>query len=474
MKRATISLEHPGSKSPALTMVILAVLFAAGALHWILFLNYGNLTFKAQDWGKEYIYYSLIQQAISTGQMPYHISVAFHGTPRFLALPEVNLSPQILLLPLMSIGRFILVNIIILYSVGFVGCLLIKHRYNLSLMAFSTMFLLFNFNGHLTAHIGVGHSMWAGYFLLPLFFLFTSDMLEGKSPETGPIKIAFVLFAIVLQGGFHIFVWCTTFLILILIFNWKYLRPLLFTLVSTAALCAFRLIPAAFALVGKREKFIWSYPTLRDLLDAMITIREQTPDRLRPWGTPGWWEYDIYIGVIGLIIIVYFGIYLRFSKRPELEDHAYRAFDLPLLITALFSLSYFHAFLTRVPIPLLRSERVAARFLALPLVILIFISTIRFDRVQRGLRQNLKVRILSIAGLVVMSLGFVDHSYLWSVTRLEQIYRNRVVDLTIPKVLSQHDAPYKILLWTSTAVSVAAIVILVTLAYRRTRPKRVV
>ena len=469
MRRATISLEHPGSESRALTVTVLAVLFAAGALHWILFLNYGNLTFKAHDWGKEYIYYSLIRQAISTGRLPYHISVAFHGTPRFLALPEINLSPQILLLPLMSVGRFILVNMIILYSIGFIGCLLIKHRYSLSPMAFSLMFLLFNFNGHLTAHIGVGHSMWAGYFLLPLFFLFTSDMLERGSAGTGPIKVAFVLFAIILQGGFHIFVWCATFLILVLIFSWRHLRSLLFTLISAAALCAFRLIPAAFALVSKREKFIWSYPTLRDMLDAMVTIREQTPDRLRPWGTPGWWEYDVYIGVIGLIVLVYFGIYLRFSKRPELRDYAYRAFDLPLFVASLFSLSYFHAFLTRVPIPLLRSERVATRFLALPLVILIFISAVRFDRVLRGLRHTVKLRIVSVAGLVVMALGFTDHSYLWSVTRLERIYRNRVVDLTIPEVLSRPDATYKMLLWTSMGISIAAIVILVTLAYRRTR-----
>jgi hypothetical protein len=80
------------------TVIILVVLFAAGLLHWLLFFHSGNMSFNAHDWQKEYTYYSVLKEAIQTGAIPYHVTVAFHGTNRFLALPETNLSPQILLL----------------------------------------------------------------------------------------------------------------------------------------------------------------------------------------------------------------------------------------------------------------------------------------------------------------------------------------------------------------------------------------
>jgi hypothetical protein len=448
-------------------VVLIVLLFAAGACHWILFLHYGDLSFKAHDWGKEFIYYSLIKQSLGSGQIPYHISLAFHGTPRFLALPETNLSPQVLLLAFMGVGRFVMINTLILYSAGFLGCLLLMRRYRLSIVPFAMFFLVFNFNGHITAHLGVGHSMWAGYFLLPLFFLFLLELIEERPKRTSPFKLAFILFAILLQGGFHIFVWCITFLILVLIFNWRLLKPVLLSIGSTVLLSAFRLVPAMFALLGKKERFIWSYPTLRDLFDALITIRQQTPERLRPWGTTGWWEYDVYIGIIAVAIIVYLGIYLRFSKREDLQDVKFGALDMPVFVMGLFSLSYFHAFFTRIPLPLIRSERVATRFIIIPVLLLMLFAAIRLERLLRNVARKTKFVILAAGTLVVMALGFVDHSFLWSVARLERINAGRVVDLTIPQVVSQQDALYKGLLWTGVGVTAATAVGLAILIRRR-------
>jgi hypothetical protein len=446
--------------------LLVILLFAAGAFHWILFLHYGDLGFKAHDWGKEFIYYSLIKQSLGSGQVPYHISLAFHGTPRFLALPETNLSPQVLMLAFMGVGRFVLANTLILYSVGFLGCLLLRKRYGLSIVPFAVFFLVFNFNGHITAHLGVGHSMWAGYFFLPLFFLFLLELIEERPKRTTPFKLAFIMFAILLQGAFHIFVWCMTFVILVLIFNWRLLKPVLLSIVSAVLLSAFRLVPAMFALLGKKEKFIWSYPTIRDLFDALITIRQQTPDRLMPWGTAGWWEYDVYIGIIALAAIVYLGIYLRFSKRQDLEDVRFGALDMPIFIMALFSLSYFHAFLTRIPLPLLRSERVATRFIIIPILLLLLFAAIRLERLLRGVARTTRFIILGAGTLAVMSLGFLDHSFLWSVARLERIHASKIVDLTIPRIVSQPDALYKGLVWAGAGVTVATAVVLLILIRR--------
>jgi hypothetical protein len=455
------------------TLVFLILIFAAGALHWVFFLNYGNMSFKVHDWAKEFVYYSVLKQAMESGRLPFHIPLAFQETKRFLALPEINMSPQIFLLPLMDVGTFVLVNTLIMYTVGFAGCLMIWNRYRLSPVAFSVLFMLFNFNGHLTAHIGVGHSMWTAYFLLPFFFLYTLEITEGKDRTGSAIKLGFVLFVMILQGGFHIFAWAMAFLALLLIFNWRLIRPVLYAAVSGLLLSAFRLIPAAFALEGKKEKFIWSYPTVRDLLDALVTIRQQTPERLRPWGTPGWWEYDIYIGILGLALVVYFGLYLRFRKKPELEDYRFRALDLPLLTLAVFSISYFHAFLTRIPVPLLGSQRVASRFIIIPVVMLAFIAAIRLQRTLETARRSVKFYVAVIIGLAVMALSFVDHSFIWSVFRLQRIYRDKVVDLSVPGIIAVSDTSYTNVLLLGGIISLASFAGLLYLAVRRRKPARV-
>ncbi|MFZ1947685.1 MAG: hypothetical protein WAW06_09065 [bacterium] len=457
----------PESRGRTATIVILAVLFAAGAFHWIWFLNYGRMDFKPYDWGKEFIYYSVLRQAVSSGTMPYHISLAFHGSNRFLALPEVNLSPQIFLLPAMSVGTFVVFNTLILYSAGFVGSLLLRRRYRLSLAAFAMFFLLFNFNGHVTAHMGVGHSMWAGYFLLPFLMLFLLELLDGEPWRSTSVKLALALFFILLQGSFHLFVWCLLFLALMLAFNWRrYYKPLVTTVALSAVFSAHRLLPALFALWGKKEKFIWSYPTPLELLDALTSIREHTPDRLRPWGTAGWWEYDAYIGLVGLAVLVGFGVWLRWSRNPDLDRYKYPPLDLPLAAMTLLSMSYFHAFITRIPIPLLKSERVAMRFIVVPLVVLTVLSAIRMGPTLARIGRGFKFRFVAVGALVLTALSFLDHSYLWSVGRLGRQFASKDVDLTIPPIQSQADGFYKTMVVASIAVSAAAVVAAIYAAVR--------
>ncbi len=440
---------------------LMSILYGAGFLHWLLFFKFGNLTFRAHDWAKEFIYLSLLKQWTLTGKIPYHVNLAFHGTHRFLAIPEINLSPQILLLAFLDVGKFILVNTLILYSLGFLGCLLLKQRYGLKATGFTFLFLIFNFNGHLIAHIGVGHSMWVGYFLLPFYLVFLLELLDRPSSKSSPLKLALIMLVILLQGAFHIFIWCLTFLILLLIFNWNLFRPLIKAIGLSLVAGAFRLVPAGFALIGKKEKFIWSYPTVRDLLDSLVTIREQTPERLKPWGTTGWWEYDVYVGLIGLALIVTFGILMRFSKRKEIERYRYPELDLPSFAMAVLSISYIHAFITRIPFPVLKSERVATRFIIIPFLVVTALAAIRMDKLLEHLKSSLRFKVIAAGLVALMGLSFVDHSYLWSVARLERIYAKRVVDLRIPALFSKADVTYKSILWISLAITVACVAYLV-------------
>ncbi len=463
--------RHLISRDPV-KIIVLGLLFAAGVLHWVLFLDHGDLSFNVEDWGQEYIFYSVLRQAIDEGTVPYHISVKFHHTDRFMGIPDTNMAPQVLLLPVMGIGGFVLLDLLVLYSLGFIGSLLVMQRYRLSLLSFAAFFLLFNFNGHITAHIGVGHSMWSGYFLLPFFFLFVMEIIEGRVTRITPIKLGLILFAIVLKGSFHLYIWCLMFLLLLLAFNWKYAKTIFYGILCSMALSLFRLVPSAFTLLGRKENFIWSYPTINDLIDAMVTIRQQTPERLHLWGTAGWWEYDMYIGLIGFALIVYFGIWLRFSKRDDLVSCRYAAFDLPLLVMLLLSLSYFQAFITRIPLPPLRIERVATRFVLVPVAVLALISAIRMEQVLRRYAKTFKLKFIAIGALVVMGLSFVDHSFLWSVPHLERVFKDRLKDTITPAITTRPDGVYQAIVVVSALASLAALIVVCYLASRYLRSQK--
>ena len=449
------------------TVIALVVLFAIGAFHWAWFVNYGDVSFRIHDWGQEHIYYSVLRQAINTGSLPFHMSMRFHQTDRFMSIPDTNYMPWVLLLPGMSAGRFIMVDLLILYAVGFAGCLLLMQKYGLSILSFALFFLIFNFNGHIVAHLAVGHTAWSGYFLLPFFFLFLLEMLEAGPARPTWLKLGFILFAMMLKGSFHLYTWCLMFLVFLAIFAYKHARVVIGAILVSAVLSAFKLIPAAYTLLGRQEKFIWSYPTFRDLIDAMITIRLESPERLRVWGNAGWWEFDMYVGLIGLAVLVYFGIVLRFSRREDLKDLKCGALDLPVVLMTLFSISYFHAFLTRVPIPLLRSERVATRFVLLPVITLALLSSLRLDRLLRRAGRNAKAWAVSIAALAAMALAFLDHSFLWSVSRLERITQLKV-EPPVPGLITRDDPGYKLTVVVSILITVAG---LATLAYMLLKPR---
>ncbi len=394
----------------------------------MLFFNFGEMTFRAYDWPKEFMYYSVMKHAFDDMSLPYHVSKAFHGTKRFLALPETLLSPQVFFLPLFKTGEFILLNTLLLYSVGFAGCLAIRKKYKLSAIPFASLFLLFNFNGHITSHLAVGHSMWNGYFLLPFYCLYLMEIIEGDV-NNAAIKLSLVLFAIVLQGAFHIFMWCILLLCLLALSKRKYLMKLLSAIGLSMVLSSFRIIPAVITPMGENPPFISGYSTLRELFDGLTLIRTHT----YPWlggifGVMKWWEYDVYIGFIGLGIILYFGIYKRL-KDNNMAGEKHADLDIPILVLSLMSVGYFYAFVQYIPFSLLKVERVSTRFIIIPLLILIIISCIRMESFVRGLSSKEK----AFLSLLVLQMAFslATHSFKWSVHTVEKYFDSQVLDLSI-------------------------------------------
>ena len=154
------------------TTTFLVSLFSCGVIHWVLFLQFGNMSFSdtTTDWPTQLIYYQALATILYEPDIPYFIvPLAGPAGNYFLGNPEIVLSPQIVLLRFLNVGPFVLINTLIMYTIGFFGCLVIRKHYQLSPVPFLVLFLMFNMNGHITSHISAGHSMWNGYFLLPFF-----------------------------------------------------------------------------------------------------------------------------------------------------------------------------------------------------------------------------------------------------------------------------------------------------------------
>jgi hypothetical protein len=412
--------------------LLLVLLYLGGLCHWLYFYNYGHpRSFSPGDWQQEYYYELVLRESILTHTIPYHVAillhktVPFHDTHRFLTIPETILSPQILLLGTMGIDMFVMVNVLLLYSLGFLGSLLIKRKYSLSIFSFTIFFCLFNFNGYITSHLSVGHP-WTGYFFLPFFLLYVMELLEEKDRIVPAMKLSLALLAIFMQGSLHIFNECLIFLGLIALFHWRFFKPVFWTLLFSSLLSFFRILPAMLTFYNKKDLFCTGYTSLRVLFDGLTAIRLPTVPAITGMMEAKlyWWEFDIFIGIVGLLVLLYFGIYLRFQKEPSAQESQFRLLELPGLVFILFSLGTVYYYIVKLPIPFIISERVPTRFLLIPVLFLLLISVIRIQNKISWFTKNNVTKVLSFAMLAELCYSLASHSYTWRIWNIESLLRN--------------------------------------------------
>jgi hypothetical protein len=442
------------------------LLALVGALHWQVFFDTDGGFYRAFDWPKEYAYYGVLREMVQTGQLPYHVDAPLQRvndnefTDRFLAVPETLLSPQIVLLPWLDTKSFVFVNTLLLYLIGLGGCLLIRRKYGLSWPVFLILYAVFSFNGHITAHLSQGHSMWNGYFLLPFVILLVLAAVERPLVPADALKLALVLGAIGLQGAFHMLVWCVVFVLLLC---WSVPRnaPLLLGAVTLAgALLAFRLLPAATTFEGMR--FISGYPSLWLLAEALVAIRDWRGQAI---ATLGYWEYDLYIGVVAALFIGYFGVYVRWLRGDLYQGLAYRALDLPVVALSVLGYNNIYALLTAyVELPGLSSQRVTSRFLILPLLILTVLACIRAQRwLERNHERANQLRLAAVGAVTLMLLW--AHTRVWRMSEIEHDFATRLSDqltaLRVPPLVVRPDERYIAALHTGALISSLALLVLV-------------
>ena len=448
--------------SNVMVFVSLLFLFTVGIAHWYFFMNRGNIPYSAFDWPMNFINYSVIQQALGTDTIPYHISRPFLNiTNRFFAIVEVSLSPQVLLLKHISLSSYFLFNSIFMYTIGFIGCIVIKRKFGLSVFSFLILFLLFNFNGYITSHIAVAHTGWFGYFLLPYFFLGVFELSDKDNRFYRTFwKLPIVLLLIFLQGTIHIFVGCILFLVLYAVFNRSLVKQVLIISAVCFAVSFFRVLPGAITFFHQEHSFMTGYPNLAVLIDSAINIHDFTYRWIGPsLKTLGWWEFDMYIDIVGLLIILYFGVIARFSKAFAPFNARFKEFDYTMLLFVFFSFNYVYYFVRLLPIPFIHSERVMSRLIVMPFLLLLIISSVRIQKALDHLKIRPVFKFVSLAAVFVMGLSLAIHSRAWSLAHIADYCKNNVADLSI-SVVSRSDPMYISCVKYSAAASAASLALL--------------
>jgi len=418
-----------------------------------------------EDWPKEFRYYSVLRQAVVERRLPLFLSRPILAGRKLLALPELNCTPPVLLLGLLSIPRYLLVDTLLNYAAGFAGLLLLRRRYGLGLPPFAFLVLIFFFNGHLVAHMAVGHSMWAAHFLLPFYVLGVLELVEGGRAGT-PALLAVVMFAILLRGGIHLFTWCVLFLLLLAAFNPRRMRAVGIALVGAAVLGAVRLAPAVFLSRHWHAAFLSGFPSLGDLWAALVSIRSAAdPQRGGVFGQLSWWEYDTYVGPCGLALLLVYGIALA-ARQPALAGRAERGLYGPMAVMVALSLGDTYLVLAVTPIPLLNAERVSARLLVLPLLVLATIAAVRMQRLRAappaGHLRTLVLRAGTVAALAGTAAGLAAHAWTWRIQALVGLQPPRrglmnVELVPLPSPLAGTDLAYVAVVALGAAVTLAGL-----------------
>ncbi len=451
----------------------LTVLFLLGAAFWAAFLNFGAGPWEYHDWAEVNLpRLAFVQDAVRTGQLPLHMpdSSALRGlTDRFHALPDVILSPQLLLLGVMPLGVFILVNWLLLYAAGFAGLLALRRQERLSLGVFTSLFLLLNFNGHLAAHLGVGHVTWGGTFLFPWLALLILRLLAGDTTWRWVAQTAALLFLIFLQGSFHQYVWALMFLGILGLAAWRKAWAVLRALVFANLLSMVRLLPPTLLLGAFDTDFYGGYPSLGAAARSLLQPR--APADSLPFAnfySPlGYWEFNLYLGWLGLALV---GVGLAAWAWQQIRARRLSPLWAPLGVLALLSVGSLYQPFAGLPIPLLNAERVSSRMLMLPVTMASILGGAALQRLLDGRRwAGWGALLLGVNALLGVDL--LRQAYAWRVTAAAAVFPFTPVDVTIKTVANHADPPYTALLLAGLTVTIAAALALAFLVRCEARPK---
>jgi hypothetical protein len=448
-----------------------AGLLVTGAGLWIYILNAGDINFLYHDWAEGIGHrIAFLQDAVQTGSLPLHMpdeSALRNVTDRYLSIPDTILSPQVLLLSFMDLGKFVVFNTVLMYSLGFLGMMKLTRRYQLSPIPALAMFFIISFNGRITDLIVVGDIHWAGYFLLPWFAYYILQAVEESVEWVWTLKISFVLMLVFLQGSFHMYLISLVFMGLLALTSRRLLVPMVrggtFSLLASMV----RITSPALNAGDIDTEFLSGFDSGLQALTSTIDLRPMTREFVFRGSTIsplGWWEIDHYVGLMGLLFIVAFGIG-SWIRRPA-EGVQYRELIVPTGVLLILSVGRIFKPISMLGIPMLSSQRVATRFFILPLLMLTILAALHLQKVVNEAKLSARIKTLLAGCALILVNDIWQHEKLWRVVRLPELFDARDVDLSLAYVANHPDPEYLTAVAIGAAVSALALLAMSFLSYR--------
>lgn len=450
-------------------------LFIAGLIGWSYVMGWGSAPLNFHDWNViNQPRLTFVQNALRDGAWPLHMAgtESLHRvTDRFLALPDVITSPQMLLLLVLPVQQFILADVLIHFSLGFAGLLLLRRHFQWSAFGFSLVFLMFLFNGHILAHYSVGHVTWGAYFLFPLIALLLFRFLDGDDSWRAIGLFAAVMFYMVLAGGQHHFTWVLLLLGLLVPFCWTRAWWLAAAAIASGLLGAVRLLPPALELRSFKQAGLVAdvvgYPSVSHVIGALVLLRresqsfaESLPGNL--WFFDGaYYEFNVYVGAVGFTLLLA-GLY----QWLRAASPAYREMVLPIFAMIAFSLGSVFRLVRATAIPLFEGERYTSRMFSLPLFLLMVMAVVAIDRQLRASSALRWHRVLAGVALALLAIDISASVRLWRVGVSAASFGATAFDPATATLVHRADPSYVTVLLVGLAISLATAVSLTVLVMR--------
>ncbi|MBI3021811.1 MAG: hypothetical protein HYY59_07430 [Candidatus Omnitrophica bacterium] len=485
------------------------LLYLAGLLHWIGFL-YLDVTpsgqerelvsialrspetlLKRPNFGMEdgvyigdvwFVYERMLtalQQAVRSRQIPYHLpglsgyemmpTTASPVGDRLFGFPNGwPWSPEALLLAVLDLPTFVIVTWLIMYSVGFAGCLLIRRQYSLGPMAFTFLAVLFHLNGWITTHMTTKMPDNTGYYLSPYLVL-----LLLRAGEVAPtdryaqrrlgLWIGLVMALMWWQGSCHPFIHWLTMLGFWGIVNWRKWRVTVVSVVSAFALAAFRVIPPALSW-GMKHRYhvdnpaIMGFWSFDQYIDALAVCHPFIPDG-------GWEQFNCYVSVFGLWAILYLAFWAPWNGSRWVRLRPWQSLLIPSVILAVMSFRHMKSVLIPNWIPLFNAEAYTGRYMMIPLVVWIIVASINLQGAVEAFWSQRRLRWLMVSGLGVIAASLLNHSRLWRIWMATKFAHWGGYGPTLPARLANDmtDRLYINAVDLSLGISLVALVVVIAL-----------
>jgi len=330
---------------------------------------------------------------------------------------------------------------------------------------------MFNFNGHIVSHIGIGHITWWSYFLFPFLYIQIIRLLEDNDHSWKWVfETSVLLFFIFLQGGYHHYVWSLIFIGVLALVAWKHTWTIFKVLIFSNLLSMVRLLPPAQLMNNFDPEFLSGYPKLSNLISSILF--ERTPQESLPFlnfnSNLGYWEFDLYIGKFGALFL-FLGFILWLYSFKDSPKKTYIL--VPMIVLAILSIGNFYEPLTKIPFPLLAGERVTSRLIIIPFVFTIIFSLTSLQNWLNKINKSLIIYPITLIIFVLFLFDISQHVFLWRIENIFPHFPFTPVDKSIKLIANHPDPTYTTWLLIGFVITILSFIVIIILTKFESKKK---